>query len=74
MGRKVLLPVSGASAAEHHSTSFKHALFWLMRNLFKIPRGGVVVNGSGFMGVSQFRRDNDPTEQYAYRAKKKRRG
>src|ERR1700733_4734640 len=45
MGRKVLLPVSGASAAEHHSTSFKHALFWLMRNLLKIPRRFAGVNG-----------------------------
>jgi hypothetical protein len=31
-------------AAECHSTSFKHALYWLMRNLFKIPRGARGVN------------------------------
>src|SRR5580704_9038119 len=30
-------------AAECHSTSFKHALYWLMRNLFKIPRGAAGV-------------------------------
>jgi hypothetical protein len=31
-------------AAECHSTSFKHALYWLMRNLLKIPRGAAAVN------------------------------
>ena len=40
-------------AAECHSTSFKHALYWLMRNLFKIPRGAAGVNVRGFLaGVS----------------------
>jgi hypothetical protein len=31
-------------AAEFHSTSFKHALYWLMRNLLKISRGRAGVN------------------------------
>jgi hypothetical protein len=39
-------------AAECHSTSFKHALHWLMRNLLKIPRGALGVNvGRIYVGI-----------------------
>ena len=39
-------------AAVLHSTSFKHALYWLMRNLLKISRVTAGVNILGFSGVS----------------------
>ena len=45
MGRKILLPVfKSALLRNATATSFKHALYWLMRNLLKIPRGAAGVN------------------------------
>jgi hypothetical protein len=46
-GPQVLLPELRAPAAECHSTSFKHALYWLMRNLLKITRVASAVNIRG---------------------------
>jgi hypothetical protein len=40
-------------AAILHSTSFKHALYWLMRNLLKISRVAAGVNIPGFLGATR---------------------
>jgi hypothetical protein len=45
-----LLPVfKSALLRNATATSFKHALYWLMRNLFKIPRGAAGVNVGGIL-------------------------
>jgi hypothetical protein len=54
MGRKILLPVLSAPCrlrlvllSLYCGTSFQHALFRLMRNLFKISSRAAGVNGAG---------------------------
>jgi hypothetical protein len=42
--QSIAASVAERLAAECHSTSFKHAHYWLMRNLLKIPRGARGVN------------------------------
>src|ERR1700733_11778178 len=52
MGRNSCRQCQERLAAELHSTSFKHALYWLMRNLLKISRVTAGVNISGRSGVT----------------------
>jgi hypothetical protein len=55
MGRNSCRQCQERLAAVLHSTSFKHALYWLMRNLLKISRVTAGVNYSGFPGVTRLR-------------------
>jgi hypothetical protein len=52
MGRNSCRQCQERLAAVLHSTSFKHALYWLMRNLLKIPRVTAGVNIPGSLRVT----------------------
>src|SRR5277367_1587505 len=53
MGRNSCCQCEERLAAVLHSTSFKHALYWLMRNLLKISRVTAGVNIPGLSGVTR---------------------